>query len=41
MDRLQRTDLVSRRLSGQVFLSTADAFRCLDAEQAAQETWSI
>ena len=34
MDRLQRSDLVNRQLSGRVFLSTADAFRCLDDEHS-------
>ena len=40
MDRLQRSTLLKQRLSGQVFLSTADAFSHF-AEQAVQETWSI
>ncbi|SBT06101.1 Sulfate transporter [Candidatus Accumulibacter aalborgensis] len=36
MDRLQRSELLSRQLSGQVFLSTAQAFRSL-GEGASQE----
>ncbi len=33
MDRLQQSELLGKELSGQVFLSTVQAFRCL-AEQA-------
>ncbi|WP_291993165.1 SulP family inorganic anion transporter [Candidatus Accumulibacter sp. ACC003] len=37
MDRLQHSDLVGKQLSGQIFLSTADAFRALQGE----DSWSI
>jgi len=37
MDRLQRSDLLGGQLGGQVFLSTADAFRALQGEAS----WSI
>ena len=33
MDRLQQSELLGKELSGQVFLSTVQAFRCL-AEEA-------
>ena len=35
MDRLQQSELLGKELSGQVFLSTVQAFRCL-AEQASR-----
>ncbi|MBL8424064.1 MAG: STAS domain-containing protein [Candidatus Accumulibacter phosphatis] len=35
MDRLQQSELLGKELSGQVFLSTVQAFRCL-AEEASQ-----
>ena len=35
MDRLQQSELLGKELSGQVFLSTVQAFRCL-AEQVSQ-----
>ena len=37
MDRLQQSDLVKQQLSGQVFLSTVDAFRCLSDEDSRAE----
>ncbi|WP_313954220.1 hypothetical protein [Accumulibacter sp.] len=37
MDRLQHSDLVKQQLSGQVFLSTVDAFRCLSDEDSRAE----
>ncbi|EXI84163.1 MAG: putative sulfate transporterc [Candidatus Accumulibacter regalis] len=40
MDRLQRSELLKRRLGGRVFLSTAEAFKHF-SEQAARETWCI
>ncbi|HRI91547.1 MAG TPA: sulfate permease [Accumulibacter sp.] len=40
MDRLQRSELLKRRLGGRVFLSTAEAFNHF-SEQAARETWCI
>ncbi|WP_291985067.1 sulfate permease [Candidatus Accumulibacter sp. ACC007] len=40
MDRLQRSELLKRRLGGRVFLSTAEAFNHF-TEQAARETWCI